>query len=108
MNKVPYRNVLKLSFFMPLDNNNVAFSKAYCNHTKPNTKPEIVNQTNYFVINLELNILYPPLDGFVNCFDCTKFSTTFPVRSSPIPLPLPVLLQASTQQTSNVRTAGQK
>ena len=43
----------------------------------------MVSSTDNFVIHLDLNVLYPPLDISLDCLDFTKFSLTFPVCLPP-------------------------
>lgn len=88
MNEFPYRHVLKSGHFIPLTDN-ITFSKAYSDYIEANNKPDIMKETNYFVISLDINVLYPLLDGSTNCFKFKNFSTTFPIRPSPIPAHFP-------------------
>lgn len=48
---------------------------------KLNTKPGLVTDTDHFVVNMDINVLYPPLDISLDCFYFTKLSLTFPVCS---------------------------
>ena len=83
MKIVPYQHVSQSDFCINITNN-TNLTHAYTNYMKPNKKSYIVNNTDNFVINLDLNVLYPPLDRSVDSFNFTKRSTTFPVRPAPV------------------------
>ena len=53
-------------------------------YKKRNAKPDIVDESDHFLINMDINVLYPPLDVSLDCFDFTKLSMTFPTHPHPV------------------------
>lgn len=83
MRTIPYQYLTKSVRFV--NNSNITdFSRAYTNYMKNSTKSDIFADTNHIVINLDVNVLYPPLDISVDCLYFTKISTTFPTYPVPV------------------------
>lgn len=82
MNQVPFYYLMKSGHGIGLKNVN-DFAHAYTIYTKANTRPDIESYSDHFVFNLDIKIVYPPLDKSLDCFDFTKLSLTFPVHPYP-------------------------
>ena len=82
MNQVPFYYLMKSGHGIGLKNVN-DFAHAYTIYTKANTRPDIESYSDHFVFNLDIKIVYPPLDKSLDCFDFTKLSLAFPVFAPP-------------------------
>ena len=82
MNKFPYLYLTKSGCGIKMIDIN-DFTHAFTSYKKNNTKLELVADSDDFIITMDINILYPPIDVSLDCFDFTKLSLTFPVHPYP-------------------------